>query len=82
VAVRSSRRLGCRDYGISQLRRSGQQTRTRARIPPARFVRPRKSVQARELAYAWRPRTLDVGDEKAFLDFVKECFAQKEKTCE
>jgi 16S rRNA A1518/A1519 N6-dimethyltransferase RsmA/KsgA/DIM1 with predicted DNA glycosylase/AP lyase activity len=23
--------------------------------------------------------TLDVGDEKAFLDFVKECFAQKRK---
>jgi 16S rRNA (adenine1518-N6/adenine1519-N6)-dimethyltransferase len=24
--------------------------------------------------------TLDVGDETAFLDFVKECFAQKRKT--
>jgi 16S rRNA (adenine1518-N6/adenine1519-N6)-dimethyltransferase len=50
------------------------------RIPPGAFRPPPKVASALvSLRMPGARKTLNVGDEKAFLDFVKQCFAQKRK---
>src|SRR6267378_1027853 len=81
VAVRIVAPPGRRDYGYFSV---ASQWFTRPelvlRIPPGAFRPPPKIGSALvSLRMPGVRETLDVGDEKAFLDFVKECFAQKRK---
>ena len=82
VAVRIVAPPGRRDYGyLSVVSQWFSQPELVLRIPPGAFRPPPKVASALvSLRMPGERRTLDVGDEAAFLDFVKECFAQKRKT--
>src|SRR5271169_3507550 len=82
VAVRIAARPGRRDYGyLSVASQWFTQPEIAFRIPPGAFQPPPKVASA--LVSFRIPGTrakYSVEDESAFLDFVKECFAQKRKT--
>jgi 16S rRNA (adenine1518-N6/adenine1519-N6)-dimethyltransferase len=82
VAARIVARPGRRDYGyLSVVSQWYCRPEIAFRIPPGAF-RPRPKV-ASALVNFRTPgarATLPAKDEQAFLDFVKECFAQKRKT--
>ena len=81
VAVRVVAPPGRRDYGyLSVVSQWFSRPELVLRIPPGAF-RPAPKVASAlvSLRMPGARETLDVGDEKAFLDFVKECFAQKRK---
>jgi 16S rRNA (adenine1518-N6/adenine1519-N6)-dimethyltransferase len=82
VALRIVAPPGRRDYGyLSVLSQWFSRPELVLRIPPGAF-RPRPKV-ASALVSLHMPGarvTSHVDDEKAFLEFVKECFAQKRKT--
>src|SRR5579864_1949479 len=82
VAVRIVAQPGRRDYGyLSVVSQWFSRPELVLRIPPGAFRPPPKVASALvSLRMPGERRTLDVGDEAAFLDFVKECFAQKRKT--
>ena len=81
VAVRIVAPPGRRDYGyLSVVSQWFSRPELVLRIPPGAFRPPPKVASALvSLRVPGTRETLDVGDEKAFLDFVKECFAQKRK---
>jgi 16S rRNA (adenine1518-N6/adenine1519-N6)-dimethyltransferase len=81
VALRIVAPPGRRDYGYLSV---ASQWFTRPElvlhIPPGAFRPPPKVVSALvSLRMPGARETLDVGDESEFLNFVKECFAQKRK---
>jgi len=82
VAVRIVARPGRRDYGyLSVVSQWFGQPEIAFRIPPGAFRPPPKVASA--LVSFGMPGARaknSVVDENAFLDFVKECFAQKRKT--
>ncbi|HEV7966937.1 MAG TPA: 16S rRNA (adenine(1518)-N(6)/adenine(1519)-N(6))-dimethyltransferase RsmA [Candidatus Acidoferrales bacterium] len=82
VAVRIAAQPGRRDYGyLSVASQWFSQPEIAFRIPPGAFRPPPKVASA--LVSFRMPGTrakCSVEDEHAFLDFVKECFAQKRKT--
>jgi 16S rRNA (adenine1518-N6/adenine1519-N6)-dimethyltransferase len=82
VAARIVARPGRRDYGyLSVLSQWFSRTEIVFRIPPGAF-RPRPKV-ASALVYFQMPGAradFPVQGETSFLNFVKECFAQKRKT--
>jgi len=82
VAVRIVAPPGRRDYGyLSVASQWFSRPELVLRIPPGAFRPPPKVDSALvSLRMPGVRKTLDVGDETAFLDFVKECFAQKRKT--
>ena len=82
VAVRIVAPPGRRDYGyLSVVSQWFSRPELVLRIPPGAFRPPPKVASALvSLRMPGARATLDVGDETAFLDFVKECFAQKRKT--
>jgi 16S rRNA (adenine1518-N6/adenine1519-N6)-dimethyltransferase len=81
VAVRLVAPPGRRDYGyLSVVSQWFTRPELVLRIPPGAFRPPPKVGSALvRLRMPGARETLDVSDEKAFLDFVKECFAQKRK---
>jgi 16S rRNA (adenine1518-N6/adenine1519-N6)-dimethyltransferase len=82
VAVRIVAPPGRRDYGyLSVASQWFSRPELVLRIPPGAFRPPPKVDSALvSLRMPGARETLNVGDETAFLDFVKECFAQKRKT--
>jgi 16S rRNA (adenine1518-N6/adenine1519-N6)-dimethyltransferase len=81
VAVRIVAPPGRREYGyLSVVSQWFSRPALVLRIPPGAF-RPSPKVASAlvSLRMPGARKTLDVGDERAFLDFVKECFAQKRK---
>lgn len=82
VAARIVARPGRRDYGyLSVVSQWFSRPEIAFRIPPGAF-RPRPKV-ASALVNLWMPGARGenpVEKEKEFLNFVKECFAQKRKT--
>ena len=82
VAVRIVAPPGRRDYGyLSVVSQWFSRPELVLRIPPGAFRPPPKVASALvSLRMPGERGTLDVGNEAAFLDFVKECFAQKRKT--
>ena len=82
VAVRIVAPPGRRDYGyLSVASQWFSRPELVLRIPPGAFRPPPKVASALvSLRMPGARETLGVGDETAFLDFVKECFAQKRKT--
>jgi 16S rRNA (adenine1518-N6/adenine1519-N6)-dimethyltransferase len=82
VAARIVASPGRRDYGyLSVVSQWFSRTDLVMRIPPGAFRPPPKVASALvSLRMPGVRESLDVGDEAAFLDFVKECFAQKRKT--
>ena len=82
VAARIVAPPGRRDYGyLSVVSQWFSRPELVLRIPPGAFRPPPKVASALvSLRMPGVRATLDVGDETAFLDFVKECFAQKRKT--
>jgi 16S rRNA (adenine1518-N6/adenine1519-N6)-dimethyltransferase len=82
VAVRIVAPPGRRDYGyLSVVSQWFSRPELVLRIPPRAF-RPSPKVASAlvSLRMPGARATLHVDDEKAFLNFVKECFAQKRKT--
>ena len=82
VAVRIVARPGRRDYGyLSVASQWFSRPEIAFRIPPGAF-RPQPRVASALVSFRMPgERTKhDVGDENQFLEFVKECFAQKRKT--
>jgi 16S rRNA (adenine1518-N6/adenine1519-N6)-dimethyltransferase len=81
VAVRIVAPPGRREYGyLSVVSRWFSKPELVLRIPPGAFRPPPKVASALvSLHMPGARKTLDVSDEQAFLDFVKECFAQKRK---
>src|SRR6202030_3780758 len=81
VAVRIVALPGRRDYGyLSVVSQWFSRPELVLRIPPGAFRPPPKVASALvSLRMPGARAPLDVGDETAFLDFVKECFAQKRK---
>ncbi len=81
VAVRIVAPPGRRDYGyLSVVSQWFSKPELALRIPPGAFRPPPKVASALvSLRMPGARETLSVGDEKAFLEFVKECFAQKRK---
>ena len=82
VAVRIVARPGRRDYGyLSVASQWFGQPEIAFRIPPAAFRPPPKVASALvSFGMPGARAKQSVVDENAFLDFVKECFAQKRKT--
>jgi len=81
VAVRIVARPGRRDYGyLSVVSQWFSQPEIAFRIPPGAF-RPRPKVASALVSFRMRGARANFSfdDEDAFLDFVKECFAQKRK---
>ena len=81
VAVRIVAPPGRRDYGyLSVVSQWFSRPELVLRIPPGAFRPPPKVASALvSLRMPGARETLDVDDENAFLDFVKECFAHKRK---
>jgi 16S rRNA (adenine1518-N6/adenine1519-N6)-dimethyltransferase len=81
VAVRLVAPPGRRDYGyLSVVSQWFSRPKLVLRIPPGAFrPAPRVASALVSLRMPGARDTVDVGDEKAFLDFVKECFAHKRK---
>jgi 16S rRNA (adenine1518-N6/adenine1519-N6)-dimethyltransferase len=82
VAVRIVARPGRRDYGyLSVVSQWFSRPEIAFRIPPGAF-RPRPKVASALVSFRMPGERAkhSVNDENAFLDFVKECFAQKRKT--
>ena len=81
VAVRVVAPPGRRDYGyLSVVSQWFSRPELVLRMPPGVFRPPPKVASALvSLRMPGARETIDVGDEKTFLDFVKECFAQKRK---
>jgi 16S rRNA (adenine1518-N6/adenine1519-N6)-dimethyltransferase len=82
VAVRIVAPPGRRDYGyLSVVSQWFSRPELVLRIPPGAF-RPRPKVASAlvSLRMPGARASLQINDEKAFLNFVKECFAQKRKT--
>jgi 16S rRNA (adenine1518-N6/adenine1519-N6)-dimethyltransferase len=82
VGARLAARPGSRDYGyLSTFTQFHAKSEILLRIPPGAFRPPPKVDSA---LVALRPpgmrATLDVPDERGFLEFLKTCFAQKRKT--
>ena len=82
VAARIVAPPGRRDYGyLSVVSQWFSRPELVLRIPPGAFRPPPKVDSALvSLRMPGARATHDVRDESAFLDFVKECFAQKRKT--
>src|SRR5271169_4689122 len=82
VAVRIVAQPGRRDYGyLSVVSQWFSQPEIAFRIPPGAFRPPPKVASALVSFRTPGARAKNsVEDESAFLDFVKECFAQKRKT--
>lgn len=82
VAVRIVAKPGRRDYGyLSVVSQWFGRPEIAFRIPPGAFRPPPKVASALVSFRMPGARTANsVKDETAFLDFVKECFAQKRKT--
>jgi 16S rRNA (adenine1518-N6/adenine1519-N6)-dimethyltransferase len=82
VAVRIVAPPGRRDYGyLSVVSQWFSRPDLVLRIPPGAFRPPPKVESALvSLRMPGARETQHVDDENAFLDFVKECFAQKRKT--
>jgi len=82
VAVRIVAQPGRRDYGyLSVVSQWFSRPEIVFRIPPGAFRPPPKVASALVSFRMPGARTKNsVADEGAFLDFVKECFAQKRKT--
>ncbi len=82
VAVRIVAPPGRRDYGyLSVVSRWFSRPELVLRIPAGAFRPPPKVASALvSLRMPGARAGIDVGDERVFLDFVKECFAQKRKT--
>jgi 16S rRNA (adenine1518-N6/adenine1519-N6)-dimethyltransferase len=82
VAERIAAQPGCRDYGyLSVASQWFGRPEIVCRIPPGAF-RPPPKVDSALVSFRFpgeRAQT-PVEDEPAFLEFVKECFAQKRKT--
>jgi 16S rRNA (adenine1518-N6/adenine1519-N6)-dimethyltransferase len=82
VAARLAARPGSRDYGyLSTFTQFYAQPEILLRIPSGAF-RPRPKVASALIALRapGECAKLEVGDERAFLQFLKVCFAQKRKT--
>jgi 16S rRNA (adenine1518-N6/adenine1519-N6)-dimethyltransferase len=82
VAVRIVAQPGCRDYGyLSVASQWFGRPEIEFRIPPGAFRPPPKVASALVTFRMPGERAKNsVANESAFLDFVKECFAQKRKT--
>src|ERR1700680_2185817 len=82
VAVRIVAPPGRRDYGyLSVVSQWFSRPELVLRIPPGAFRPPPKVASALvSLRMPGAREAFEVRDETAFLDFVKECFAQKRKT--
>jgi 16S rRNA (adenine1518-N6/adenine1519-N6)-dimethyltransferase len=82
VAVRIVAQPGRRDYGyLSVVSQWFGRPEIAFRIPPGAFRPPPKVGSALvSLRMPGARSKISVGDETAFLNFVKECFAQKRKT--
>ena len=82
VAIRIVAPPGRRDYGyLSVVSQWFSRPDLVLRIPPGAFRPPPKVASALvSLGMPGARETQHVDDENAFLDFVKECFAQKRKT--
>jgi 16S rRNA (adenine1518-N6/adenine1519-N6)-dimethyltransferase len=82
VAVRIVAQPGRRDYGyLSVVSQWFSRPEIDFRIPPGAFRPPPKVASALVSFRMHGARAKNsVEDENAFLDFVKECFAQKRKT--
>src|ERR1700692_4113725 len=82
VAVRIVAPPGRRDYGyLSVVSQWFSRPELVLRIPPGAFRPPPKVASALvRLRMPGAREAFEVRDETAFLDFVKECFAQKRKT--
>jgi 16S rRNA (adenine1518-N6/adenine1519-N6)-dimethyltransferase len=82
VAMRIAAQPGVRDYGyLSALAQFYSRPEILLRIPPGAFRPPPKVASALvALRPPGRRARLGVADERAFLEFVKRCFAQKRKT--
>ena len=82
VAARIVAPPGRRDYGyLSVVSQWFSRPEIVLRIPPGAFRPPPKVASALvSFRMPGARATIAAGDEKAFLDFVKECFAQKRKT--
>jgi 16S rRNA (adenine1518-N6/adenine1519-N6)-dimethyltransferase len=82
VAARVVAKPGRRDYGyLSVMSQWFSRPQIAFRIPPGAF-RPRPKVASALVSFRLpgERAAQEVGDENAFLEFVKECFAQKRKT--
>jgi 16S rRNA (adenine1518-N6/adenine1519-N6)-dimethyltransferase len=82
VAARLAARPGSRDYGyLSTFTQFYARPEILLRIPSGAF-RPRPKVASALIALRapGECAKLEVGDERAFLQFLKVCFAQKRKT--
>ena len=82
VAARIVAQPGRREYGyLSVLSQWFSRPELVLRIPPGAFRPPPEVDSALVSLHMPGVRaTMSVSDEQAFLDFVKECFAQKRKT--
>jgi 16S rRNA (adenine1518-N6/adenine1519-N6)-dimethyltransferase len=82
VAVRIVAQPGRRDYGyLSVVSQWFGRPEIAFRIPPGAFRPPPKVASALvSFRMPGARAKISVGNESAFLDFVKECFAQKRKT--
>ena len=82
VAVRIVAQPGRRDYGyLSVVSQWFSRPEIAFRIPPGAFRPPPKVASALvSFRMPGARAKISVADERAFLDFVKECFAQKRKT--
>jgi len=82
VAVRIVAQPGRRDYGyLSVASQWFSRPEIAFRIPPGAFNPPPKIASALvNFRMPGARAKISVADETAFLDFVKECFAQKRKT--
>ncbi|HVA94380.1 MAG TPA: 16S rRNA (adenine(1518)-N(6)/adenine(1519)-N(6))-dimethyltransferase RsmA [Candidatus Dormibacteraeota bacterium] len=82
VAVRIVAQPGCRDYGyLSVASQWFGRPEIAFQIPPGAFRPPPKVASALVSFRMPGERTrIHLDDETEFLDFVKECFAQKRKT--
>lgn len=81
VAARMTARPGSRDYGyFSTFTQFYSRPETLLRIPPGAFQPPPKVSSALvRLCLPGERSRLHIGDEAAFLKFLKICFAQKRK---
>jgi 16S rRNA (adenine1518-N6/adenine1519-N6)-dimethyltransferase len=82
VAERIVAKPGRREYGyLSALCQYYTNPQIALRIPPGAF-RPPPRVQSAlvKMTLPGERATLNVGDEKRFLQFIQECFGQKRKT--
>jgi 16S rRNA (adenine1518-N6/adenine1519-N6)-dimethyltransferase len=81
VARRIVAHPGCRDYGyFSVLAQWYSRPELALRIPPGAFrPRPKVSSALVSLRLPGARASVDVADEHEFLQFIKECFAQKRK---